>query len=89
MEELEDAIVEVLITERAPDPELRWLIRIAFVSIYEKRPVFPNPLDEPVLFGKFIGMVKEGLEDARSAQEEISKAQDGVLAKIPGLKFPT
>ena len=45
-------------------------------------------MDEPILWRKFYRMVEMGLDDARQAQEEISKAQKEIAPKIPGLSLP-
>lgn len=53
---------------------LRILIELAVASIDSSRPVFPNPLDEPVLWRKFIVAVQGAREDAKAAKAELEKA---------------
>ena len=71
--------------EKTEDRELGFLLKLSFSQIRENRYVFPNPMDEPILWGKFMDMVDEALEEARIAADEISKAQASVAPKIPGL----
>lgn len=79
---------EAFLLQKASDRTLKWLINIAIASIKDNRYPFPNPLDEPVLWVKFMEMVDEALEEARAADMEISKAQEAILGDVPGLKSP-
>ena len=60
--------------EKTDDMVLKVLIELAVVSLDEERPVFPNPLDEPVLWRKFKRAVKLARDEARAAKSEIEKA---------------
>ena len=60
--------------ERTDDTVLKTLIELAVVSIDEERPVFPNPLDEPVLWRKFRTAVYHARSDAKKARAEVEKA---------------
>jgi len=86
--EMQEQVSEAFLLQRADNRTLKWLINIAIASIKDNRYPFPNPLDEPVLWVKFMEMVDEALEEAKVANAEISKAQEAVLGDVPGLKFP-
>jgi len=85
---MQEQVSEAFLLQRAENRTLKWLINIAVASIKDNRYPFPNPMDEPVLWQKFMEMVDEALEEARAADMEISKAQENVLGSVPGLKFP-
>lgn len=68
-----DEIAEVALLEGTSDRTLRLLIELAVVSQDTDRPVFPNPLDEPVLWRKFSRAVKDARDDAKAVKAELEK----------------
>lgn len=59
--------------ERTSDMVLKNLIELAVASLDLKRPVFPNLLDTPVLWRKFLVAVKEARNDAQKAREQLEQ----------------
>lgn len=76
--EMEEAVSDAILTQDISDPVLAVLIRIATVSIKDNRPVFPNPMHEPVLWTMFIKWVSDGYVAASKVKQIMEEA-----AKIP------
>ncbi len=72
--DVEEIISDAAMLERTDDTVLKNLIELAVVSLDEERPVFPSPLDEPVLWRKFRTAVHYARSDAKKAKAEIEKA---------------
>lgn len=72
-DEVEEIVSDVAILERTDDPTLKILIELAVASLDTKQPVFPNPLNTPVLWTKFMVTVKGAREDALKAKGEIEQ----------------
>jgi hypothetical protein len=71
VEEVNDAIL----TESTDDPVLALLLELAAIEIQEERPLFPNPLEEPLLYRQFKRWVKESLDEAVQLQQAEQKAK--------------
>ena len=69
-----EAVYDAITTNSTSDPILAVLLELAITSIQDNRPIFPNPIDEPLMYRRyFLKWVTEGLEDAaklQRAQEE-------------------
>lgn len=72
-DEVVDEVEDVALMGMSDDPTLRLLIQLAVTSADSNQPVFP-PLDEPVLWHKFMLAVSSARETARKAKAEIDKA---------------
>lgn len=59
--------------EKTDDMVLKSLIELAVTSLDLKQPVFPNLLETPVLWRKFLVAVQGARDDARKAKEELDK----------------
>lgn len=78
--ELEDAVNDAILTGRTEDIVLATLIRIVANSIDTERPLFPNPLKEPVFYARyFLPWVKAGVADAAEMQKAIDKGMQDLL----------
>lgn len=80
-QEVEEVISDVALLERTDDRTLKVLIELAVASLETKQPVFPNPLDTPVLWTKFMVAVQGAREDAKKAKEELKSN----IPDMPGL----
>ena len=74
MAELEEAIKDAVIT-RPEDPILAILLEVTMASVQDGRPLFPNPLEEPLFYRKYFRRwVLEGLKEsadlAKAHQEQ-------------------
>jgi len=70
--EIKDAILE----GGSDDKVLESLILLTMTEISSKRPLFPSPMDEPVLYAHYFRKwVKEGMEGLKKANE---RKQDAV-----------
>jgi hypothetical protein len=76
-EELADEIHDAILMEFTEDRSLEWLLRLALVEILDRRPVFPNPMHEPVLWRKFVRWTEDALEDAKEVKKTLDKASQG------------
>lgn len=64
-----------MLTEHSDDPVLPLLIGLAVASITENRPLFPNPLEEPVLYQRYFRKwVEAGLEEAAKIHTALQEA---------------
>lgn len=68
-----DAIEDVALIGLSDDPTLRLLIGLAVNSADNNLPVFPDMLDEPMLWPKFMKAVAEARNSAKLAKEEVEK----------------
>ena len=68
------AIEEAIMAGGSRDPVLVEILEVMIIQIRENRPAFPNPLDEPVLYRRLLGKVREALN--------ASERFDGNLDKI-------
>jgi hypothetical protein len=74
--EMAEAVNDAIITGVSNDPILDILIDVVATSVIEDRHIFPNPLDEPLLYREFRTWVKEGLEDAAQIELAQRPSQD-------------
>jgi len=71
---MEEAVSDAIITERCEDIVLARLIDLALVEIREMRFLFPNPLDEPVMYRRYLKpWVSAGLAEAEAIRDQIEK----------------
>ena len=75
---MEAAVSDAFTLKTTDDPVLAILIQIATVSVNENRPVYPNPLHEPVLWRHFRRWVANGSAAAAKIDKILEEA-----AKIP------
>ena len=75
---MEEAVSDAFTLKITDDPVLAILIQIATVSVNENRPVYPNPLHEPVLWRHFRRWVVNGIAAAAKIDKILEEA-----AKIP------
>jgi hypothetical protein len=61
--ELEDAVKDAIVEGRTGDRVLEILLEITLSTIADGRPLFLNPLEEPVLYRHFRRWTTEGLEE--------------------------
>ena len=67
---LAEAVNDAIITGHTNDEVLDLLLDITVVSITEGRPLFPNPLEEPVFYRRYFKeWVLEGLEDIQELKK--------------------
>lgn len=65
---MSDAVEEAILTKVTSDPVLAVLIDITLASIQENRPLFPNLMDEPILYRHFKEAVSRGLENLKKIE---------------------
>jgi hypothetical protein len=77
LEELEEAVNDAVLTETTDDRVLAFLLELTITSLTEERPLFPNPLDEPLLYRRhFRKWVEEGLREATDIQKAMEPPED-------------
>jgi hypothetical protein len=73
---------DAMITGATEDPVLRLLIDLTVSSIVTGRPLFTNPLQEPMFYARhFQRWVQEGIEDAAQIEKVIEKGTPEALKK--------
>jgi len=76
-----DVIEEAIFSGSAQgDETLAVLLNIVINSIKTERPVFSNPLDEPVLYREMVYIVK----DALKGYEEVRRIEEEEKRKVVG-----
>jgi hypothetical protein len=64
-----------MLTDHSDDPVLPLLIELATTSLLENRPLFPNPLHEPVFYRRdFRRWVENGLEELAAIEKAKKEA---------------
>jgi hypothetical protein len=77
LEELEEAVNDAILAETTTDRVLSLLLELTITSITEERPLFPNPLDEPLFYKRhFRKWVEEGLREAADIQKAMKPPED-------------
>ena len=76
---MEEAVSDAFTLKTSKDRVLKSLIEVGTVSVIDKRPIFSNPLHEPILWRHFVGWVSDGIAAASKIEAILEKA-----AKIPG-----
>lgn len=71
-EQLEDLVRDQLLIGQCKDRPLALLIKLALTEIQEDRPLFPNPLQEPVFYTEFKKWVRGGWAEAVIAEKAVS-----------------
>lgn len=70
LEELEDAVKDAILTT-TDDPILSILLEITLNSLVTHRPLFDNPLEEPIFYRRhFVKWVEEGLQERAKTEEK-------------------
>jgi hypothetical protein len=69
----ESAVSDVVLGGPTSDPMLVALLELTITSIRDERPVYPNLIDEPILFRHFRRFVRKALD----AQEKINRFIEG------------
>lgn len=77
LEELENSAKDAILEEETSDPVLKSLLELAIVSIRQDRNVF-GLIDEPILWRKFIGWTRVGLDEAQAAAVALEKANEAL-----------
>ena len=72
---LENAVMDAVVDGIARDTVLILLIDLVTSSIYTHRPVYSNPLDEPLMYSYIHLWVTKGLEEREKASDMMSKAE--------------
>ena len=72
--EMEDTVKDAILEQKTGDLYLAKLIEITTLSLREGRPLFPNLMDEPVMYTKFHQWVLEGLAEQSKAEEALKEA---------------
>ncbi len=63
--EIEENVNDAILTSHTEDTILALLIEITTVALVENRPLFSNPLDEPIYYRRFFKKwVQDGLNEA-------------------------
>lgn len=71
---MEEAISDYILEGRGDNRVLNTLIEITVVELTTDRPLFPNPLDEPVLYRRnFRRWIRESLEAKAKIDEVIER----------------
>jgi hypothetical protein len=71
---MEEAVSDAIIAEKCEDAVLARLIELAIIDIREGRPLFPSPLDEPVMYQRYFKKwVQIGLDEADAIREKVDK----------------
>jgi hypothetical protein len=78
---LEEATNDAILTGSTDDIVLKTLIDLAAYSLEQERPLFPNPLDEPILYRRFSCWVIDGLRELKKASEILESSQASVLGR--------
>ena len=79
--EMADVIEDAIFSGSAQgDETLAVLLNIVINSIKTNRPVFSNPLDEPVLYREIVYIVK----DALKGYEEVRRIEEEEKRKVVG-----
>ncbi len=73
LEELEDEVSDAILTGYTEDKVLKILIDVTTASVQSGRPIYENPLHEPIFYRWFKGWVAGGLEEAAA----LEKAMEG------------
>lgn len=68
-------VEDAMLTGATTDPILAILIDLVLSSDHVGRPLFPNPLDEPILYRHFRQAVADGIESLRKIEK--AKAGEG------------
>ncbi len=80
---MEDNIKDAIITETTDDHVLSLLIEVTAHSLLTGRPLFENPLDEPVLYRRYFApWVKEGLDEAQTANKKLKEAESRAVGPV-------
>lgn len=83
LSEMEDAVKDAILTGATDDIVLSYLIEIASYSKFTDRPLFPNPLMEPIFYRRyFYRWVVEGLAE----KEKTDTATNVDLKKLLGAR---
>ena len=72
---LENAVMDAVVDGVSRDTILIILIDLIMSSIYSGRPVYSNPLDEPLMYTHMLTWVTRGMEEREKSSEIMSKAE--------------
>jgi hypothetical protein len=68
------AVNDIVYGEAVDDPVLESLLVMTLKEINEGRPLFPNPMDEPLLYGRYFKRwVREAVKKLQKFNEEQNK----------------
>ena len=73
IQRMQDKASEALMSGGTADPVLVHLLEAAAVSLTENRPVFPNPMEEPVLWRHFMAAVRQAILGVERYEELANK----------------
>ena len=68
LDKMEGAVKDAILSGGTEDYFLAVLIDLTVASIRENRPLFPNLMDEPILYRAFRRFVQEGLDALERAK---------------------
>jgi hypothetical protein len=72
--DIEEAVEEAILSGQTKDHVLASLLEVTIISTRDGRPLFPNPLDEPILYRQFQRMVASALGEADKVEDERQQA---------------
>jgi hypothetical protein len=81
LEEIEEAFKEAILTGGTKDRLINDYLNIITSSMRTGRPLFPNLLDEPVLYT----MIYEWVQEAIQAQARITTQQEALTPELANL----
>ncbi len=68
--ELEEEVKDAILTGGTQDRVLDYLIGLTITSLAENRPLFANPIEEPVFYQEYFRRwVKEGVDEVQSIEQ--------------------
>ncbi len=63
LDQMEEVITDAILSGSTDDFFLGLILEITIPLVRQKRPLFQNPLDEPVLYKHFVQVLGEALDD--------------------------
>ena len=73
--QMEEKITDAILSGATDDLFLGLLLEIVIPLVRQKRPLFQNPLDEPVLYQHFIQVTEEALDDLMKVETGMEEAK--------------
>ena len=74
LDRMEEKISDAILSGATDDLFLGTLLEIVIPAIRQKRPLFQNPLDEPVLYQHFAQVTEEALADLMKVETGMDNA---------------
>ena len=75
LDQMEEKITDAILSGSTDDFFLGLILEITIPLVRQKRPLFQNPLDEPVLYKHFIQVLGEALDDLVKVETGMDEAK--------------